>query len=368
MQRNFTSQVQLVVEHLRRILAVTPKGRRLPPYRKLQQICNTNQRVIFAALNLLKSQGDVEVIPQMGFFSTGTLCRTNTAIIQLSFPEYPSPLLLALMEQCDEYAKKTNGIQFRKRRYNYEQETLFSDNADCDGCVFVAPSREFTREELQYLVSFPKPLLALFKHLDEIPISSIAVNDSLRGTLAADYLLKHGHRKLGLVICEPNLYGITKQQEAFETMARCNAVECVKIDCSVASGNYPPQIAYETMMNYLSEQKDTFSALFVIDSFAIPGILTALRENNLRVPEDVSLIGSGDLPGNNFLSPPLTSVGAKVEEMAEVIVDTVQKMVKNPEKTFHIELPPRLHERQSVSMVSSRMKATSKNPIFRGSL
>lgn len=351
MQENVTKQVRTVVECLEKMLAAAPRGRRLPPYRKLQQICNTNQRVVFAALNLLKQQGVIEVVPQAGCFSTGTLCRPGSAIIQLSFPEYPSPLLSALMEQFDGHAKRTDGIRFRKRMYHYEQEAFVGSAADCDGCVFVAPSREFTREELQYLVGFPKPLLALFKHLDEIPISSIAVNDSLCGAMAADCLLKHGHRKLGVMICEPKLYGIAKQQEAFETTARCGGAECVKIDCAVASGSYPPKAAYETLMNDLAGRRNAFSALFVIDDFAIPGVITALRENGLRVPEDISLIGSGDLPGDNFLTPPLTTVGVGMDEMAATIVDTLQKMVEAPGKTFHLELTPRLHERQSVSAV-----------------
>ena len=53
----------------------------------------------------------------------------------------------------------------------------------------------------------------------------------------------------------------------------------------------------------------------------------ALKENHLRIPEDISVVGRHDSFFSNFLSPPLTTVRTQIFEMgvkgAEVLLDAM---------------------------------------------
>jgi DNA-binding LacI/PurR family transcriptional regulator len=50
-------------------------------------------------------------------------------------------------------------------------------------------------------------------------------------------------------------------------------------------------------------------------------VLKALRENNFRVPEDVSVIGFDDLGFSAFLTPPLTTVSAPTEAVGRIATE-----------------------------------------------
>jgi DNA-binding LacI/PurR family transcriptional regulator len=56
-----------------------------------------------------------------------------------------------------------------------------------------------------------------------------------------------------------------------------------------------------------------FDAVFTGDDDAAIGVLKALHEHRIRIPEDVSVIGFDDLGFASFLNPPLTTVRAPTE-------------------------------------------------------
>jgi LacI family transcriptional regulator len=50
------------------------------------------------------------------------------------------------------------------------------------------------------------------------------------------------------------------------------------------------------------------------------GMLQRLRERGIRVPEDISIIGSDDIFGADFCNPPLTTIASPIEQAGRVAV------------------------------------------------
>ena len=57
------------------------------------------------------------------------------------------------------------------------------------------------------------------------------------------------------------------------------------------------------------------TAVFVANDQMALGLLRALHEGGIRVPQDVSIVGFDDIPESEFLTPPLTTVR---QDFAEV--------------------------------------------------
>ncbi|WJL96561.1 substrate-binding domain-containing protein [Microbacterium sp. ET2] len=92
------------------------------------------------------------------------------------------------------------------------------------------------------------------------------------------------------------------------------------------------------------------SAVFVAnDSMAI-GLLSALRERGLRVPDDVSVVGFDDIPEAGYLYPPLTTVRQDFATLGELMMQKVLIAVEEPDSvTEDTPLPTHLVVRQSTS-------------------
>jgi DNA-binding LacI/PurR family transcriptional regulator len=90
----------------------------------------------------------------------------------------------------------------------------------------------------------------------------------------------------------------------------------------VLNGEFERDIAYKVLSEFLADPNHPqFDAIFTGDDDAAIGVLTSLRENNYRVPEDVSVVGFDNLGFSPFLTPPLTTVSAPTEEVGRIAVE-----------------------------------------------
>lgn len=60
------------------------------------------------------------------------------------------------------------------------------------------------------------------------------------------------------------------------------------------------------------------------------GILRALQESQIRIPEDMALISYDNIPQMKQLQIPVSAVGVPVERLAEAVADTLAEIIRNP--------------------------------------
>jgi DNA-binding LacI/PurR family transcriptional regulator len=80
--------------------------------------------------------------------------------------------------------------------------------------------------------------------------------------------------------------------------------------------------------------------------------LRVLRENGLRVPEDVALAGFDDIPAAAAADPPLTTVRQPIRRLGEVATQTLLEMIDDPDgPPRRVILPTELVVRASCGSV-----------------
>ena len=111
-------------------------------------------------------------------------------------------------------------------------------------------------------------------------------------------------------------------------------------------GDWTAESGYRAAQNL----RHPFTALVVGNDQMALGALAALRERNLRVPEDVSVIGFDDVPEARFYNPPLSTVrqdfGALGKQSAAYIVDLIEVRAGATEQVL---LAPELVVRSSTA-------------------
>lgn len=101
-------------------------------------------------------------------------------------------------------------------------------------------------------------------------------------------------------------------------------------------------------MNEVLDSGVPFTAVFAGNDSMAFGIMTALRERGLRVPDDVSVVGFDDLPESAHMVPGLTTVRQDFQLLGQLAVEYVLNLIEYPDTPIYQRvLSPRLVIRDS---------------------
>ncbi len=114
----------------------------------------------------------------------------------------------------------------------------------------------------------------------------------------------------------------------------------------VATGDFFRRTAYMAIKRLIAQGVD-FDGVFSGDDEAAVGVLLALREAGIHVPEDVSVVGFDDQRMSPYLSPPLTTVRAPTEEVGRTATLHLLRLIAGQEVEPLTLLPTEIVIRRS---------------------
>jgi DNA-binding LacI/PurR family transcriptional regulator len=120
--------------------------------------------------------------------------------------------------------------------------------------------------------------------------------------VAAGHLLELGHRRIAAVTGPLQWLVSRDRLDGFVSALASNGLRPEV----VVEGDWSPGSGYRAGMAMSFDEGIT--AVFAANDDMALGVLRALGERGIRVPEDVSLVGVDDIPEAEFLTPSLTTV------------------------------------------------------------
>jgi DNA-binding LacI/PurR family transcriptional regulator len=163
----------------------------------------------------------------------------------------------------------------------------------------------------------------------------IAVAQATGARLATEHLLSLGHATVRHVAGPPD------SPEARERIAGWNAALAAASAVTPAPiiGDWSARSGYQAGLALAglsaAGRPDTTAVFAGNDQMAL-GLLRALAESGIRVPQDVSVVGFDDIPEAAYLTPPLTTVRQDFDEVGR---RCIAALLKNLE-TDGRPLPP----------------------------
>ncbi len=118
----------------------------------------------------------------------------------------------------------------------------------------------------------------------------------------------------------------------------------------ITSGQYGDNTGYEAMQALL-KLDPLPDGVFCYNDPVAAGAIKAILEANLRVPEDIAIIGAGNVHYSDLLRVPLSSGWTRVRHciIGETAADLLAQCMESakPPTARHIFIPPRLVVRDS---------------------
>jgi LacI family transcriptional regulator len=180
-----------------------------------------------------------------------------------------------------------------------------------------------------------------------LDVPKVFVENEQGGYMAAQCLIKAGHRRIAHISGPPNLFSVRERVGGFrKALAEVGADVP---DSHVIFGRYDRAFGHEAAARLLALPEPP-TAIFAASDYLVMGILDALQELGLKAPDDLSLVGFDDMPFASLLNPPITTVRQPVRLMGEHGVDALIARIKGDDHPATVErLPVKLIERASVA-------------------
>lgn len=179
----------------------------------------------------------------------------------------------------------------------------------------------------------------------ELLCHRVLTDDELVGRLATEHLIGRGRRSIAHLAGPPFAHA-RRRTEGYRNALQAHGLP-IRPELVVEPG-FLEADGY-TVMKQLLARHGGIDAVFASNDPTAIGAMKAIWEAGLRVPDDIAVVGAGDIWNADLLRVPLTSVGWSKEELgtraAELILDQIGPHPQGPFQ--RIVVPPRLVVRKS---------------------
>lgn len=207
------------------------------------------------------------------------------------------------------------------------------------------PTDSTHMESVADLIAAGLPIVLIDRYMRRTP-SDYVMADHFGGALqATQHLLSLGHTRIGFVSWDDNAISMEHRAAGYrqamqEAGLNCDPVLC----CEVVSY---PEIPLEPLCTYLAHEARPTAVFAANDQIAL-AVYRAARELGLHVPDDLALVGFGDIDLVAHLDVPLTTVELPTYEIgAQAMKMLLRRINHNPENWQRMILPTELVIRQS---------------------
>ena len=203
---------------------------------------------------------------------------------------------------------------------------------------------------LPLLIHDPTPLVLVGRHPYLRDLNSVDVENHEGGLAAVRHLIGLGHTRIATITGPLHSAAALDRRDGYKE-ALVEASLTIRPDL-IALGDFTQEGGRQAMRTLL-ELAEPPTAVFVASDTMASGALQAARELEVRVPEDVSLVGFDDLPIASLLVPSLTTVNQPLYDLGAAAADLLLKRLDRPEAPpEHVWLPTQLVIRQSSAAVA----------------
>ena len=214
-----------------------------------------------------------------------------------------------------------------------------------DGVLVFANS--LTEGQLMELCKTSFPMVLLYRTPPpNLKIPFVAVENKISSRVLIDHLIEAHNKKRILFMKGPDDQEDSHWREMGYRASL--AAHGLPIDEGlILPGEFEHQAAFHALHQHLAEGRRDFDAVFTGNDDSAVGVLTALEEAGIRVPEDVAVVGFDDFRLAPFLNPPLTTVRAPTEQVGEIAAGQLARIFQGQPIEQKVLLPTEMILRRS---------------------
>jgi DNA-binding LacI/PurR family transcriptional regulator len=242
------------------------------------------------------------------------------------------------------------------------QRKLFDDYLNlllerrAEGVIVIA---SWVFEETNLLADVRKnnvPIIIVGRDLTARGITSILVDNEDGGALAMTHLRDLGHKNIAVIQGPPEMCDSEPRWHGIQRIANEAGITLDPDLILTLPGIADPASGFDGGFRCAQQMLATgkpFTAVLAFDDLTALGVVRALTDAGLRIPQDVSVMGFDDVLPAKVSTPAITTIRQPLHEMglqaAEQVLQAIKKSASKEEKPRLLKANPELVQRMSTA-------------------
>jgi LacI family transcriptional regulator len=299
----------------------------------------------------------LEVMQRMGFVANRharSLAGGKTNIIGVLVPDLGTAYIGEIIRGIDVELGLTSLdlILYTTHRTASKEASYVANLAEgmVDGLLLVLPRSPADYIETLTRRKFPFVLIDHQGTDEDCP--AVGATNWQGAYNATEYLIKLGHRRIAFITGSMDLGCSQDRLAGYRSALRTHHIpEVPELEYE---GDFFQPDGYAGASAFL-DLPSLPTAIFASNDVMGMGVMDAIRNRGMRIPDDISVIGFDNIPQSAVVHPPLTTVQQPLEQMGRVAAQMLLGILKDPEREAgRIELPTELIVRESAAPPKDR--------------
>ncbi len=196
-------------------------------------------------------------------------------------------------------------------------------NGIVDGVI--VSSMQMDEPLIEDLCDSGRPFLTIGRSVTQERINYVDVDNRSGAYQAVSHLLRNGRRRVAAITGPSNTIS---SQDRYQGYLDAMHERAIPVHAELtAEGEYSDTTGYLSMRHLLEHRPD---AVFVFSDAMAIGAMRAIGEADLRIPQDIAVIGFDDIPSAATSKPPLTTVRQPIQRTGSVAAEMLIDLIEHP--------------------------------------
>lgn len=216
-------------------------------------------------------------------------------------------------------------------------------------------STEMIDEDIVAFENLGLPFIAMDNDFSHLNINTVSIHNQMGTYQAIEYLYKMGHKKIGYLQSEVTINSFLERESGYQ---RALIEFGMQFDSNaIYKLPYTDESSYQRFKAILVDRPSLPTAFVSDDDTIASGVMSAMREHGIQIPDEVSIIGFNDRPSCEISSPRLSSISVPKQSFGTESVDSLIKLIdKNtgtryPTRCIKLRIGTQLIQRDSVQLL-----------------
>lgn len=168
-------------------------------------------------------------------------------------------------------------------------------------------------------------------------LCSVAIDDALGGELAVRHLLELGHRRITFVSGPLSIRQYAERRHGARRAIKKAGLDPNEVmrDLLIAAQNASSgERCVETLLAHPLQS----TAIFCANDLLALGVMRGLRQRNIKIPDEIALVGYDDVEFASMLSPALTSIRQPKYQLGKAAAELLLHEISETEQHQHAQV------------------------------